>query len=97
MFFYFTSIGGNVMKKLNLFLLSLLLMMEILAGCEDTSENNESNSDQEANTEQNDDADNDEAKEEAFHVTLKDASGEEVTIKEDAEQNVTIITNITKI
>jgi len=85
------------MKKLNLFLLSLLLMMGILAGCGDTSENNESNSDQEANTEQNDDVDNDEAKEEAFPVTLEDASGEEVTIEEEPEQIVTLIPSITEL
>jgi len=84
------------MKKINLFLLSLLLMMGILAGCGDTSENEETSNNQDAETEQTETSDN-EAEEGVFPVTLEDTSGEEVTIEEEPEQIVTLIPSITEL
>src|SRR5690625_569687 len=84
------------MKKINLFLLSLLLMMGILAGCGDTSENEETSNNQDTETEQTETSDN-EAEEGVFPVTLEDTSGEEVTIEEEPEQIVTLIPSITEL
>lgn len=84
------------MKKFNLFLLSLLLMFGILAGCGDTTENNESN-EQDVNTEQNDASADEDTQEQTFPITVEDASGEEITIEGEPERIVSLIPSNTEL
>lgn len=82
------------MKKINLLLLSLLVLVGILAGCGDTSDSEE-NEKQDADTEQTDTAHDTEGNE--FPITVEDANGKEITIDEKPEQIVSLIPSITEI
>jgi|SRR5690625_805997 len=82
------------MKKINLFLLSLLVVVGVLSGCGDTSES-EGNEKQDADTEQTDSAHDTEENE--FPITIEDANGKEITIDEKPEQIVSLIPSNTEI
>lgn len=79
------------MKKINLFLLTLLLMFGVLTGC-GTADTEEPDNTQDEATEQSE-TDDEEA---AFPVTIEDANGEEVTIEDEPEAIVSLIPSNTE-
>jgi iron complex transport system substrate-binding protein len=91
---FISKTGGITLKKINIFLFTLLLMSAILAGCGGAAENEETDNNQGENTEQTDQSEDNEA---AFPVTVENANGEEVTIEEEPETIVSLIPSNTEI
>ncbi|MFA1821982.1 ABC transporter substrate-binding protein [Virgibacillus oceani] len=82
------------MKKVNIFLLTLLIIAGILAGCGAAEENGETDTAEDEITEENDQSAGDES---AFPVTMEDSAGEEVTIEQAPESIVSLMPSNTEI
>lgn len=79
------------MKKLSLFLLSLLLFVGVLVGCG-------SNADEEGQDQNNEQTEQQEQVEQlSFPVTITDATGEEVVIEKEPERIISLIPSNTEI
>lgn len=84
------------MKKVHLFLITIIFIVGILAGC-GSDDNNASDENQEnANSEENADA-NEETGEGDFPVTIEDGLGEEVTIDDEPEKIVSLMPSNTEL
>lgn len=83
-----------ILKKLNVFLLSLLLIIGVMAGCASDSNNNE----EQENVEQNQNNSTEEnADEDSFPVTVTDGNGEEFTMEEEPETIISLLPSNTEI
>jgi len=82
------------LKKINIFLVTLLLMSAILAGCGGAAENEETDNKQDESSEQTDHSEDNEA---AFPVTVEDSNGEEITIEREPEAIVSLLPSNTEI
>lgn len=81
------------MRKRHIFLLSIILLLGILAGCNSSNDNNDnSNKQEEPKTEQEQ-----QTNEASFPVTLEDGNGEEITIEEKPERIVSVLPSNTEI
>jgi iron complex transport system substrate-binding protein len=76
-------------------LFTLFFILVVLSGCGDAAENNDTDTNQDESPEQTEQSTEEEAA--AFPVTVEDASGEEVTIEEEAEAIVSLIPSNTEI
>lgn len=82
------------MKKLNLLLLSMLLVFGVLAGCSDSKDQNDNAQSPSTENEQNESSDVDG---DVFPVTVEDANGEEITIEKEPEHIVSLIPSNTEL
>ncbi|MFC0300546.1 ABC transporter substrate-binding protein [Virgibacillus soli] len=85
---------NSIFKKLNLFVLVMLLAFGVLAGCSSSSDENKDKNKEDVQTEQSDAGNSSEV---AFPVTVTDATGAKLTIEEKPEKIVSVLPSNTEI